>query len=217
MLREMDFVEGDCAALCWAIGSAAAILKSVDAPITDPADLPRRMLGFEKKVRRWRFRASAVGLAECMAVAPFIFFFPNQLQGIGALFIVSGGVFGVLIQLLLTYLHCPGMACTSRETAPLPCVAALRASLTLRRDLDVGAGRLLYTVGLYIPGWMLFCAGFLTSHYGSTRPINFAACTLIFPILNLLLSLELARKYRHRIDELDVLQKGGRHKEVAPR
>ena len=208
MLRELDFVEGDWAALSWAVGSAATLLKGVDMPMKGLADLPRKVQSFEKEIRRSKVRACAVRFVESMAVTPFIFFYPHQLQGFGALFIVFACFEIILIQVTQVHMACARGAGTSVAIMDsFACLDSFRAKLALQRDVDVWGIGLLLVVVLYIPGWMLFCGGLLITPAGITRQSHFAVCTIIFPVLSLLLNLDLAHKYKHQIDELDALRK----------
>lgn len=67
MLREMDFVEGDWAALFWAVGSATALFKHFEAPMTNLSDVFARTQALMKKIRR----RTLVGYAVCFVVIVF--------------------------------------------------------------------------------------------------------------------------------------------------
>jgi hypothetical protein len=208
MLRELDFVEGDWAALSWSLGSAAAIFRGMDMPLRDPADIPAKMEGFDAAVRSIKFRAGALHFFESAAIAPFLFAFSNTIMGLGVLFIAAACFSDALIQLL--QVHKPWRGCAAVACADFPgCLDSLPSRLTLRRDLDVGT-RLLYAIGLYIPGWMLFGIGFLLCNAAIARQLQFAPLMLAFPILNLLVHFKLARTYQHFLDELHALRGAGR-------
>ena len=61
MLREMDFVEGDWAALFWALGSATALFKHWEAPMSNLSGVLSRTQALMKKIRR---RTLAKGCCE---------------------------------------------------------------------------------------------------------------------------------------------------------
>jgi hypothetical protein len=83
MLREMDFVESDWAALLWAIGSVPVLFKHSEAPMSDPSAVFLRAQALTKEIGR----RTLMGYGACVIVtvyfASFIFV-PNTLQRIGS-------------------------------------------------------------------------------------------------------------------------------------
>jgi hypothetical protein len=205
MLREMDFVENDWAALFWAIGSATAILKGMDTPMKDLTYIHRKMQSFEKGICRRSILACAVNFLECVAFGSFIFIFPNPLQRIGSCLIVASTMLFFAL-----HLYARRADTSSLERGSPDCSGSFRAKLA-RRGAFHFATNILPWVVPFIPGWGLFFCGLAISHPEIARHmyLNAAVCSIfiILGSLGPLLVLELVYKYKHQIDELDALQK----------
>jgi hypothetical protein len=83
MLREMDFVEGDWAALFWALGSAIALFRRLEAPMSNLSDISLRTQALMKKIRKRTLTGYTVCFVLVVAFGGFIFIFPNPLQRVG--------------------------------------------------------------------------------------------------------------------------------------
>jgi hypothetical protein len=201
MLREMDFIENDWAALFWALGSVTALLKHWETPMSDPRDVFLRTQSLMKKIRR----RSLVGGAACFIVAlsfgSFVFIFPNTLQRIGACMTVAATLY-VAYQLF------------ERRGGELPSETHssayrdfYRKELKRQRDFHRGMwfwSRLL----IMVPGYLLFCFGSAIAHPELARGFEgIVACFIVLCIVAVPLNLRLSRKYQRQMDELDALPK----------
>jgi hypothetical protein len=103
MLREMDCVEGDWAALFWALGSATALFKHLEAPMSNLSDVLFRTRALMKKIRRRTLGGYAICFILVVAFGSFIFIFPNTLQQVGSgLTVAALGSFGMVTVALPT-------------------------------------------------------------------------------------------------------------------
>jgi hypothetical protein len=81
MLREMDFVESDWAALRWALGVVAVLLKHVAAPMSEQSAFFPRAQALMREIRR----RTLLGYGMCLIVTVFCLVHPRHgtLQWIG--------------------------------------------------------------------------------------------------------------------------------------
>jgi hypothetical protein len=83
MLREMDFIEGDWAALFWALGSATALFRRLDAPMSNVSDIFSRTQALMQKVKRRTLIGYAVCFVVIVGFGRFTLIFANSLQRLG--------------------------------------------------------------------------------------------------------------------------------------
>ena len=201
MLREMDFVEGDWAALRWSLGSAASLFRRFEVPLSSPGGVVAKTLELMGKTRK----RTIVGSGVCLIVLAWsvrnIFHSPNTPQLIGSWLYVLVSLF-FLGQLYLGRSGTPPLESDSSAGMDF-----YRKELVRQRDFHRGAW-LWSRVVVMIPGYMLLCFGFGMAHPAIARIMHFdmvaflVLCVLAFP-----LNLKLARKYQGQIDELDELRK----------
>lgn len=201
MLRELDFVEGDWAALLWAIGSVTVLFKHLGNPMSDPTDVLSRAQALMRKIRRRTLMGYGASLILTVAFGSFIFTVPNTLQRIGSgLFVVTG------LHMAYQLYKRRGNELSS-ETRSSACKTFYRAELERQRDFHRGIwfwSRLVFMV----PGYVLFIIGAAMAHPELAR--EYAVITTCFIILGIVavpLNQRLSRKYQRQIDELDALPK----------
>jgi hypothetical protein len=85
MLRELDFVKGDWAALRWSVGSAASLFRPFDVPLDSPVGVAAMTRSLMEKTRK----RTIVGSAACLIVLAWsvrnLFHSFNRPQLIGKL------------------------------------------------------------------------------------------------------------------------------------
>jgi hypothetical protein len=202
MLREMDFVEGDWAALFWALGSATALLKHLEAPMSDPSAVLSKMQALVKKIRRRTLKGYAVCLFAIAGFVRFFFVFHNTLQRVGSVLTVAALLYGVY------QLYERRSRTLPSEPSPAACTDLYRAELARQRDFHRGIwfwSRLL----VMVPGYLLFCIGFAMAHPERAPEVAaIVGCFIVLCIVAVPLNLRLSHKYQRQMDELDVLPKG---------
>ena len=201
MLHEMDFVEGDWAALFWALGSATALFKHLEAPMSNLSDVFSRTQALMKKIRR----RTLVGYAVCFIVivtfGSFILIFPNTLARIGSGLTVAAALY-MAYQLYERRNRKPPSG-----TGLSACTAFYRKELERQRDFHRGIwfwSRLVFMV----PGYVLFIVGAAMAHPELAR--EYAVITICYILLGIVavpLNQRLSRTYQRQIDELDALPK----------
>jgi hypothetical protein len=201
MLREMDFVENDWAALFWALGSATALFKHLEAPMSNLSDVLSRTQALMKKIRRRTLGGYAVCFILVVAFGSFIFIFPNTLQQVGSGLTVAAALY------MAYQLHESRNGKLPSETQPSACSAFYRTELERQRDFHRGPcfwSRLV----IMIPGYILFCIGFAMAHPELAQGLTAIACAfIVLCIVAIPLNLRLSRKYQRQIDEVDALPK----------
>jgi hypothetical protein len=157
MLREMDFVENDWAALFWAIGSATTLLKHSEVPMSAPSAVFPKMQALMKKIRRRTAMGYAANLSLIVAFGRFFFVFHNTLQRIGSALTVAAFVYWL-------YQVYEGRNRTlPLEPSPLASRDFYRAELVRQRDFHRGMwfwSRLV----VIVPGYIVFLVGFATAY-----------------------------------------------------
>jgi hypothetical protein len=201
MLRELDFVESDWGALFWALGSATALFKHLEPPMSNPSDIFSRTQVLMKEIRR----RTIIGFAACfiviVAFGSFIFIFPNTLQRVGSGLTVAAALY-MAYQL---YVGRNGkLPSESRSSARTD---FYRAELERQRNFHRGFwlwSRLI----IMVPGYLLFLIGFVIAHPDAAR---FMAAPggvfIVLCIIGVPANLKLSRKYQRRIDEVHALPK----------
>ena len=202
MLREMDFIEGDWAALFWALGSATALFKHSEAPMSGPVDVFSQTQALAKKIRRRTLKGYALLLILIVAFGRFFFVFPNTLQRVGSVLTVAALLYGAY------QLYERRNRTLPSEPSPAACTDFYRAELARQRDFHRGIlfwSRLV----IMIPGYILFLIGFAMAYPGLTRNLAIiGACFIGLCIVAVPVNLRLSRKYQRQMDALDELPKG---------
>jgi hypothetical protein len=152
-------------------------------------------------LRRRSFIGYGAALIVMVAYSTLFFVYPNILQRIGSTLTVVGAAY-MIVQLRIR------KARVLHYASSIECVQFYRAELTRQRDFHQGRwfwSRLV----IFVPGPLIFFIGFAQAYPGLAVYIwiEFAA-TLILALIAVLLNLRLARKYQHRVDALDALEKG---------
>jgi hypothetical protein len=198
MLREMDFVESDWAALLWALGSVAALLKHFGAPMSDTHVFSKAQ-ALMRKIRR----RTLIGYGACVigtvAFGSFIFVVPNVLQRIGSCLTVAA----ILYVASQVYAWRP--ADLPLEGGSSAYTDSYRGELERQREFHRGAWSRLLAI---LPGPILFCVGSAMAY--PELAVGFAAnaaCFIVICIVGVPMNLRLSRKYQRQIDELDALPK----------
>jgi hypothetical protein len=201
MLREMDFVEGDWAALFWALGSATALFKRLGAPMSNLPDVLSRTQALMKKIRRRTLMGYAVCFIASVTFGSFIFIFPNTLQRVGSGLTVAAVVY------MAYQLYERRNGKQPSESRPSACTAFYRTELERQRDFhrDVWFWSRLV---ILVPGYILFCIGSAMVHPELARGFfAIAGAFIVLCIVAVPLNLRLSRKYQRQIDEVDSLPK----------
>lgn len=197
MLREMDFVEGDWAALFWALGSATALFRHLEAPMSNLSDVFSRTQALMKEIKK----RTLVGYAACflviVAFGRFIFIFPSPLERVGSGLTVAATFY------LVYQLHERRNRKLPFEVQSSACTAFYRTELERQRDFHRGSwfwSRLV----IMIPGYVLFLIGFAMAHPESARSMTIiGACFLALCVVAVPLNLRRSGKYQRQLDELD--------------
>ena len=153
MVREMDLVEGDWAALFWALGSATALFRGLEAPMTNLSDVFARTQALMKKIRRRTLKGYAVCFVVIVSFGWFVFIFPNPLQRVGS------GLTLVATLYVAYQLYERRNRKLPSETQPSACTAFYRTELERQRDFHRGPSFWSRLV-IGVPGYLLFCVGF---------------------------------------------------------
>jgi hypothetical protein len=164
-------------------------------------ELQREAEKLKKGLRRRSFISLGAGLIVIVAFSVCFFVFPNILQRLGSGLTVAGTAY-IIVQV--------GMrrARALPDASETECVRFYRAELERQRDFHQGRwfwSRLV----VFVPGPLIFLVGFAQAYLGLAVYIWMElAATLLLAVIAVPLNLRLARKYQHRIDALDALQKG---------
>jgi hypothetical protein len=201
MLREMDFVESDWAALFWALGSATALFKHLEAPMSDPSAVFSRMQALRKKIRRRTLAGYAACFIGIVGLRSSMFTFHNTLQRVGSRLSVAATLYMAYL------LYDRRNRSLPSELHPAACADFYRAELARQRDLYRGIwlwSRLVIGFSSYI----LFLIGVAMPYPGLAGGLAiFAACFLSLCVVAIPLNLRISRKYQRQMDELDALPK----------
>jgi hypothetical protein len=177
----MDFVDGDWEALCWAIGGSVAILKSTHPAAKDSTPVPGELADFEKKVRYSIAYARTLNVIEGLFFGLFIFVSPNSLARIGSCLIVISTMWFFLFQRLVRMHGAP-----SKES-DAPNGSRLLRTRILRERMDVLSVNVTTHIAGFVPGWLLFVFGILTSHPEiEANPVSQTAFAILILLVSLL-------------------------------
>jgi hypothetical protein len=201
MLREMDFVESDWAALLWAIRCVPVLLKHLGAPISDPPDVLSRAQALVRKIRRRTLMGYGACIIATVYFASFIFV-PNTLQRIGCCLAIPATLY-LAYQL---YARRPGNL--PLESGLSARTDSYRAELERQRDFHRGTW-LWSRLAIIFPSYMLFYIGFAIAHpeFGRRFAATVAISLIILGIVAVPGNLRLSRKYHRQIDDLNALPK----------
>ena len=201
MLHEMEFVEGDWAALFWAIGGARALLQGSEVSMKNLTDVTWTLQRFEKQIRRRTVLVYvlAFGLSVCFGSAVFIF--PNSIQRIGACLIIATLLF------FGYQAYARRLGEMSRMAGPSALIESFRTELARQRDFHQGTWFWSRLIAI-LPGYLLFCEGMAIAHPETAPLVHWIeVCFVALAIVAVPLNLGLARKYQRQIDGLGILQK----------
>lgn len=201
MLREMDFVEGDWSALFWALGSAIALFRHLEAPMSNLSDVFPRTQALMREIKKRTLFGYLACFIVIVAFGRFIFIFPSPLERVGSSLTVAATFY------LVYQLH-------ERRNRKLPseihrsaCTAFYRTELERQRDFHRGPwfwSRLI----VFIPGYILFLIGTAMAHPHLAQSMTrIGACFLGLCVVAVPLNLRRSRKYQRQIDELDSMTK----------
>jgi hypothetical protein len=174
MLREMDFVEGDWAALFWALGSATALFRHLEAPMNNLSDAFSRTQALMKKIQRRTIGGYAVCFILTVAFGSFFFILPNTLQKVGSVLTVSAALY------MAYQLYAGRNGKQPTETRPSECTVFYRTELERQRDFHRGIwfwSRLV----IMVPGYILFLIGSAMAYPAAAR--GFAMIGACFIVL----------------------------------
>ncbi len=195
MLREMDFVKGDWAALGWAIQSAVTLLLRRGHP-GGASDLMAGITELARKTQRRTWGGALACVIVGIAFCRDFHLYSNPLQRIGCGLMVVAAAY-MLIQLY------KGRGAHLPDGATADHFRFYQAELRRQRDFHRG-GWLWSRLFLLVPGFLLFCIGEAAADPLHLRRSIWAGSA--FTILWLIAvpnNLKLARKYQRKLDELD--------------
>jgi hypothetical protein len=201
MLREMDFIENDWAALFWALGSATALFKKLEAPMSEPSDIFSKTQALLRTIHRRTVVGGVACFIGVLSFGSFVFIFRSTLLQIGA-------SLTVLATLYFAY------QLYERHGGKLPSDASSPAirdfyqeELERQRDFHRGIWFWSRLVTL-VPGYFLFCMGAARAHPEvAWVMVADMVCFIVLCILAVRLNLRCSRKYQRQIDELNSLAK----------
>lgn len=201
MLREMDFIEGDWAVLFWALGSATALFRRVEAPMPNSSDILSRTQALMKKIQRRTLGGYSACLVLIVYFGWFIFIPPNGLARMGSGLTVAA-------MLYVAYqLHARRNRKLPSGIQPSACAAFYRAELERQRDFHCGQWFWSRLIIVY-SGYMLFLVGLAVANPSLELFVRVVgACAVVLFIVSVPLNLRLSRKYQRQIDEIDSLPK----------
>jgi hypothetical protein len=201
MLREMDFVEGDWAALRWAIGSVLSLLRGFRPPARDLARATRALQSFRRKIRI----RNRVGLSAVLFLIAFLGYWAlvdSSLETrLGDCLTVAGSL------LMGIQLYTRRVRKIAVETESSSWISRFRAELQRQRDFHQGV--LFWSRAAAItPGPILSCIGMAAANPETARLSYGIAASFVFLLLLAVpLNRTEANKYQRQMDELDILGK----------
>jgi len=205
ILCEMDFVDADWEALCWAIGGSVAILKGTRPAAKDSTHVPGELADIEKKTRHSITYTRTLNVIEGLFFGLFIFVSPNSLARIGSCLIVISTMWFFLFQRLVRNHGAP-----SKESDAPDGPRLLRAGI-VRERMEVVSVNMTTHIAGFVPGWLLFVFGILTSHpeieANRVSQTAFAILILLVSLLGVLPIVMLGRACRNQTTKWSVLSK----------
>jgi hypothetical protein len=161
-------------------------------------EIHKRVEAMSRKLRRRTIDGYLVCAALIIFFIGWMFVGMNALQTVGAVLTIIG----------VGYLAWQIRQNRFRAVATggLPSVQHLRAELTRQRDFHWGA-RFWQRMILFVPGPLLFFAGFAEAHPEVGRMIRFETISfIVLAVAAIPLNLWMARRYQRQIDEITHLQ-----------
>ncbi len=194
MLRELDHIESDWAALGWALGSVRILFVPCHVPFLEPSQIPLAAQNLAKVVRRRTVIGSATALFEAGCFTWIACIVPTRMQRIASLLVVAS----------MLYSAWQLFARRAREVSGQ--ADAYRAELERQRDFHRGLWFWSRFI-VMIPGLLLFCIAGIAAR-GDQAGINalVGALFIVVLIVAVPLNLRTARGYQVKIDELDAAQ-----------
>jgi hypothetical protein len=202
MLREMDFVEGDWAALRWSVGSAASLFRRFDVPLSAPGGVLERAHVLGRTIDR---RTIGGGLVCVIMLAGFVW---NAIHHVNTLQLVACGLIIVASAYMLGQLYLRRQGTPPMNGTPRECMDYYREELVRQRDYHRGAW--LWTrLVLLFPGCFLFFYATPLPPYPGALSIKYLvmASFVFMAIPSASGNLKQAQNYQGQIDELDELRK----------
>ena len=198
MSREMDFIENDWAALCWALGGTRILFKRQYVPLADLSGVPRAAQCLRKTVRRRTMTGLFITLGEGAAFASFVFMVPTSMLRIGSGLTASAMLY-MAYQLYARRAAQPPLDAASASFS-------YRAELERQRDFHRGAW-FWSRFFVFLPGPILFCVGEVMSQPEYAHAyVAILAGFIVLCVWAVRLNLSQASKYQRRLDELQALQ-----------
>jgi hypothetical protein len=201
MLRELDFVEGDWAALRWSIGSAASLFRRLDVPLSAPGGVLQRTHVLDKTIDR---RTIGGGLACVIVLAGCV---RTAIYHVNTLQLVASGLMIVASVYMLGQIYLRRSGTPPINGTPQECMDYYREELVRQRDYYRGAW-LSTRLVLLLPGCFLFiyAAPVTLPLRVPTKDLMTVAFVFLF-MPSVQANLKLAQKYQGQIDELDKMRK----------
>jgi hypothetical protein len=202
MLREMDFVEGDWAALRWSVGSAASLFRRFEVPLSAPGGVLERTHVLGRTIDR---RTIVGGFICVIVLAGFVW---NAIHHVNTLQLVACGLIIVASVYMLGQIYLRRRGTPPVNGTPGECMDYYREELVRQRDYHRGAW--LWTrLVLLFPSCFLFFYATPLPPYPAGLSIKYVvmASFVFMAIPSASANLKQARNYQGQIDELDELRK----------
>ena len=200
MLRELEHVEGEFAAFCWAMGCLSALYQPMRAPLRTAGDTRCRAKALRRETRRRNLAGNlACGLV-AGGFASYFFVYPNWMMQTGSALMVLAAIY-----MMFQIAGARSGRIPAGEGEEL--MDYYGAELERQRRFH---GSLLFWVRLIalFPGYLLFCWGFMVSHPELGWQIEWAAGAFVmFAALAVPLNYRLAGEYRRQLEELEAFRK----------
>jgi hypothetical protein len=198
--REIEFIEGDWAALRWALGGLRILWQPSEHRLASLADVPQAARQFAKEIRK----RTVIGCAACIYLTFWLIrtvqATSNPVQGLGSYLSIVAMLY-MVAQLMVRR----GSRSLTEKLPTSP--SAYRAELKRQRDFHQGMW-LWSRIVLLVPGYMLFCWGQAMAKPASAKRLAItAAVFLALCVLGIPNNRIVARRYQRRIDELDEIER----------
>jgi hypothetical protein len=198
--REMECIEGDWAALRWALGSLQVLWQPSEPRLASLAAVPEAALQFAEEIRKRTVLGCFAGAVEILCFGSYLYWMRNPTQQLGC-YLLVGAMLYMLLQLLVRR-----GALSARGDVP---ASANAYRLELKRQLDFHRGGWLWSrTILMVPGVLLFCLGGAIDYPSLARP--YAMIAVVFVLLfgfAVSQNLRVARRYQSRLDDLDAVER----------
>ena len=201
MLAEMEHVEGDWAALFWALGGARSLLWAWNSPMKSLADVPGKLQRFEKTIWKRTVFGSLLMFGMSIWIGSLIFTLPNLLARVGAYLLMVAIIYGAW------QLYSKRLRRVSTAEGSDALVEGFRGELARQRDFHQGFYFWSRLFAMF-PGYFLLCSGIAAAYPGAGGEMHRdEVYFLILAVAAVFVQRRDARKYQRQIDELDVLRK----------